>query len=501
MGALSIAGDQLRASVGIGPSTPGAARPGDARSESRRDRDRVLYSPSFARLGGVTQVITPSPIGRLTHNRMTHTLKVAQLSRSIAELVGNPNGHHAAAVAAFGGVDAEVAEAAALAHDIGHPPFGHIGEKILDGYAKSVGLHSGFEGNAQSFRIVTVLDVRDFDGRGLSLTYATLAAILKYPWTRGYGDELTGVPVEDPFYEPFRELTREKFGCYALEREREYDESWDTFAQVFELIPRDEFDRPLQTPEAAIMDVADDITYALHDLDDFLQSRLISKAAILGVLDDWLIAAVESSNSSARLPHRPDTSVLGKHERKLRQTYPERFQKADMLEAVGALREVLDTALPAEHTGHTPAALSIQTMVSALITQFLGNLEVSATARRDFPYVRLAPVDWHIVEVLKAITRHLVIERAGLAAVQRGQQHLLLQLTQQVAAWIEKDEARAPTRLLQSLSGARELELPEPQARARAAVDYVAGLSDLQAIELHRVLHGGHVDLAGHLVH
>ena len=119
----------------------------------------------------------------LLHNRLTHSLKVAQVARAIAERI--TAGPDAGLADKLGGCDPDVAEAAALAHDLGHPPFGHLGEQTLDRIARHrFGLADGFEGNAQSFRIVTTTDVRGPSAIGLDLTTAVRAAVLKYPWLR-----------------------------------------------------------------------------------------------------------------------------------------------------------------------------------------------------------------------------------------------------------------------------------------------------------------------------
>jgi dGTPase len=159
---------------------------GDGRTGSQRDRDRILYSAPFARLAEITQVVSPE-FGYVFHNRLTHSLKVGQIARRISErcLREQPN------EASLLGVDPDSAEAAGLAHDLGHPPFGHIAEYELDRLLRNSGLTDGYEGNAQSFRIVTRLaasDARDDTDNpimGLNLTHRTLNGILKYPWPSG----------------------------------------------------------------------------------------------------------------------------------------------------------------------------------------------------------------------------------------------------------------------------------------------------------------------------
>lgn len=211
----------------------------DSRSPAQKDRDRVLYTSSFRRLAEITQVVA-ADTSHVFHNRLTHSLQVAQVGRRLAErlLVLCPD----EAVQA-GGLDPDVVEAACVAHDLGHPPFGHIAETELNHAAAAIG---GFEGNAQSFRIVTKLSQHSPLHRGLDLTRATLAAILKYPWMKDQNPEKL-----------------EKWGAYASEK-KDFD-----FATA--LLPASK----VRTVEAEVMDWADDITYSVHDLDDFFRAHKI----------------------------------------------------------------------------------------------------------------------------------------------------------------------------------------------------------------------------------
>lgn len=251
----------------------------DVRTPFQIDRDRLLYSMPFRRLAGVTQVVSPGE-GEIFHNRLTHSLKVAQIARRFAEQF---LARYPVVVAGWGGIDPEVVEAAAMAHDLGHPPFGHIAEKELDelisaelrrarGEGAGAGACEGYEGNAQSFRIVTELTVRRPGGRfGLDLTRATLNATLKYPWKYG---ENAGKP--------------EKYGAYACD-----DEAFQ-FARKGTPAPGDgsPFIRSL---EAQIMDWADDIAYSVHDTEDFYRAGLIPLDRLAkdpverGRLYDWLM--------------------------------------------------------------------------------------------------------------------------------------------------------------------------------------------------------------------
>lgn len=211
----------------------------DSRSAFARDRDRVLYCSAFRRLGGVSQVVAAGE-GEVFHNRLTHSIKVGQVARRLAERLRTE-----APTDLEGRPDAEVAEAAALAHDTGHPPFGHVAEAELHRLATADGA-DGFEGNAQSFRILVRLAVREEEPRGLNLTRGVLDACLKYPWFR---DD------EHP-------KARRKWGAY---RSEERDFRFARGLSETDHIPAADAAAPRL--EAQIMDLADDITYAVHDIE------------------------------------------------------------------------------------------------------------------------------------------------------------------------------------------------------------------------------------------
>jgi dGTPase len=245
----------------------------DPRSAFQIDRDRLLYSMSFRRLAGVTQVVSPGE-GEIFHNRLTHSIKVAQIARRMAENLGT---RYAEVAQAWGGVDPEVAESAALAHDLGHPPFGHAAEEELDnlivaelasspggpggGRAPEGSSGEGYEGNAQSFRVVTELAVRRPEStHGLDLTRATLSALLKYPW---HWEASLGIP--------------KKYGAYAC------DDAVFQFARVGSRLVGDHPERA-RSLEAQIMDWADDIAYSVHDTEDFYRAGLIPLDRLAGTV-------------------------------------------------------------------------------------------------------------------------------------------------------------------------------------------------------------------------
>jgi dGTPase len=203
--------------------------PSLVRTEAQLDRDRILYCPHFSRLADVTQVRTLES-DQLVHNRLTHSLKVAQIARRITEKLLEDQRSDQRELANEWQLNPDVSEAAGLAHDLGHPPFGHIAEDELNLLvSNSDPLVEGYEGNAQSFRIVTRLGVSDTwpvqdpestNALGLNLTKATLNAILKYPWLHLENDK-----------------KKNKWGAYASEKE------------IFERT-RENLARLCRTPEA-----------------------------------------------------------------------------------------------------------------------------------------------------------------------------------------------------------------------------------------------------------
>ena len=163
---------------------PNAERPyavGD--SEFRSDLERIRFAQSYSRLAEVTQVVTAGATSGVVHNRLTHTIKVTAVARAVAVRLLRTEDRDL--IRSLGGLDHVVVQAAAGAHDLGHPPFGHLGERALDRLARTrFGLVDGFEGNAQTFRILTEIEVHGPSDEGLNLTAAVRAAVLKYPWAR-----------------------------------------------------------------------------------------------------------------------------------------------------------------------------------------------------------------------------------------------------------------------------------------------------------------------------
>jgi len=480
-----------------------------ASSPFRVDRDRVASSPFFARLGGVTQVVSSTGSGLLVHNRLTHSLKVAQAARAIAErLRSRPE--LVGVLEKLGGCDPDVVEAASLAHDLGHPPFGHLGEQVLDRIARHrFGLADGFEGNAQSFRIITTTDVRGPAALGLDLTVAVRAAMLKYPWTRlshprPHPRELPVPPrgAAEPSDAPGTGSA--KFSAYVTELDDLvgaracYDgrvESWQ------------------QTVEASVMDTADDIAYAIHDLEDFHRVGVLQHATVSAELGAWLNGGLALAGLSTAELHEQQR-VPGRSLELLRRRLHAKDSWAvddDVFAAavVKVRAELVDGLLAVPFDGSVEAEQAVAGFSARWTRRLVDSVGVLEEPTPRSGHVVLAVPQWHEVQVLKFVHRRFVLLRPDLALHQRGQARLITALVEALEQWVtDRHEADRLPRRLHDLVGLAEAEYSalartDPSvligatgemptgpdavralARGRAVVDFVASLTDNQAAAL-----------------
>ncbi|MER7071045.1 deoxyguanosinetriphosphate triphosphohydrolase [Terrabacter sp. NPDC000476] len=382
------------------------------RDDFARDRARVVHSSALRRLAAKTQVLAPGH-DDFVRNRLTHSLEVAQIGREFGAALG---------------CDADVVDTACLSHDLGHPPFGHNGETVLDEIASDIG---GFEGNAQTLRLLTRLEAKraHADGRpaGLNLTRASLDASTKYPWARGEGPHGT-----------------RKFGVYPSDR------------PVFDWIR--EGARPgVRCLEAEVMDWSDDVAYSVHDVEDaiasgWLDPRVLHSRDLAAVLD------------VAGRTYAPD---LG----------------ADALGA--ALERLLASgAVPTAYDGSRSDLAMLKDMTSRLIGHFVLVVE-QATRERHGPGTLcrygadLVVPDGTRAEcaVLKAVANHFVMTTDERLAVMSQQREVVRALVEAFAA--------APDERLDVAFRADHDAAVDDGERLRVVVDQVASLTDVRALALH----------------
>jgi dGTPase len=387
----------------------GEKREGTARDAFVRDRARVLHSAALRRLAAKTQVVIVGE-SDFPRTRLTHSLECAQIGRELATALG---------------AAPDIVDAACLAHDLGHPPFGHNGETALAEFAEDIG---GFEGNAQSLRILTRLEAKvlrdDGSGAGLNLTRAVLDAATKYPWPRQPGNRKFGVYADDrPVFDWLREGAPEGSRCI----------------------------------EAQLMDWADDVAFSVHDVEDGVHARHVSPVELAD--PDARAAVVEVARASYL-----DVPVDDLHAAFDRLTaLPFWIREFDgSLRSLAALKRftsemtarLCSTALRATHDRYG----------AGLIRRYAGDLVVPADARAE-------------CAVLKAVAGYYVIQRETTLALKERQREQLTELLERLAK-------RAPESLEPWL---REMwhRAPDDSARLRVVVDQVASLTDVSALVWH----------------
>ncbi len=474
----------------------------DAESAYREDLDRIRFSPYYSRLAAVTQVISQGAAGQSVHNRLTHSIKVAAVARSIA--VNLNSGPHRALLESLGGCDPVVVQAAASAHDLGHPPFGHLGERVLDRIARSrFGLADGFEGNAQTFRIVTEIDVHGTSGEGLNLSAAVRAAVLKYPWARfGVPDPHPSAATSPPRGGGRGDegLGSGKFSAYVLDA--------GEMTEVLAAYPRITPWR--QTVECSVMDIADDIAYSLHDLDDFHRAGVLQHASVAAEFRTWIRhrATLEKADrQELRANERLPGNSLELLRRRLHAKDGWMVDDEAFAVAVGRVgTDLVDGLLAVPFD----SSLAAERLVGQFTRSWISHLQKSVVVSTDPPprtgHVSLDRQSWHEVAVLKFVHQRFVLERPDLAMFQRGQGRVMATLVRDLDSWLADpvDAGRAPRRLIDLVELAttayRRLATTNPElmidctgdqagspddlarwGRGRGIIDYVASLTEDRA--------------------
>jgi dGTPase len=394
-------------------------RPG--RTAFQRDRARILHSAALRRLAGKTQVVTPGTRSQVwdasPRTRLTHSLECAQVGRELGAALG---------------CDPDLVEAACLAHDLGHPPFGHNGEQALTEFADDCG---GFEGNAQSLRLLTRIEPKRFTEEGsvgLNLTRATLDAATKYPWPRG------GQPSR-------------KFGVYEDDR------------PVFDWIRKDA-PGTRTTFEAQVMDWADDVAYSVHDVEDGLHA---------GHIDPNCLHAEPERRAVFEV-------ALGRY-------VPEDTDPAELAAALDRLQD--QEWWPHGYDGSAVAQARLKDATSQLIGRFC--LSAEAATRERYGTGRLTRYDAELVvphetrlecAVLKAVADRYVMQRAEQERLRADQRIVVAELAEALTV-------RAPDGLDPQFRALFD-RAPDDTARKRVIVDQIGSLTDASARSLHARLTG-----------
>ncbi|MFZ4108132.1 MAG: deoxyguanosinetriphosphate triphosphohydrolase [Candidatus Planktophila sp.] len=378
------------------------------RTEFMRDRARVIHSAALRRLAAKTQVAVPWE-NDFQRTRLSHSLECAQIGRELGESLG---------------ADPDLQDTACLAHDLGHPPFGHNGEEALAEIAKEYG---GFEGNAQSFRLLVRLEAKTVDSKGksvgLNLTRASLDAATKYPWPRAQNPR--------------------KFGVY--------DDDMEIFTWMREGAPVDK-----KCIEAQIMDWSDDCAYSVHDLEDAI---FVGQISVKNFENDMADIYRVMTNDYA--------------------------SDASEAEAVNAHKRLSQlSAWPQYFDGTHRSLARLKDSTSQLIGRFVLAAELETRKiHGDGPLSRYGanleiPRD-QVVEVdfLKAIAGHYLINAAHSQDRYAKQQIIIAELVDMLRACAPRE--------LDSIFLKAWDEAGDESARMRVVIDQVAALTDPGAYALH----------------
>lgn len=388
------------------------------------------------------------------HNRLTHTLEVAQIGRRLAEKLLKKHGEEVAND--VGGINPDVVEAAALAHDLGHPPFGHVAEETLcecldkpnSQASSSQEFHDGFEGNAQSFRIVTKLAVRYPAGSmgdipGLNLTRATLNAMLKYPWTRHAGGD-----------------RNDKWGAY-LNEQKFLDWTRKSYPTV----------NYARSVEAELMDWADDVAYAVHDVEDFYRAGLIP-----------LERLIKDDSEQSRF-------LDGTIRRLGRKRPVEQGEQRRLSNAFSEIKWYIRATEPYQGTRRQRADLRSST--SFFIDRYINAMELAEGSKMGRS-IKIDPELKREVTVLKQLTWHYVIENPALETQQYGIRRVIEKLFEAFmdAASSQSKWTMFPLGYREELERIEEQSENKEHERIRTVVDLIASMTEQQALKMYQKLMG-----------
>ena len=420
--------------------------PKDHRHPAERDRDRVLHSAAFRRLQGKTQVFG---IGQADfyRTRLTHSVEVAQIARAIAHnlLLEQPLMDRCLAP--------ELAEAAALAHDLGHPPFGHAGEQTLDACMREVSSRSRrkgknalrFEGNAQTFHILVAAEPKSPSYPGLNLTRATLSGVMKYPYEQDIRN--------DKFIFP-SDLSMAR---WALRQGGEILKTEDKTGR-----------RRLKTSIVCqVLDWADDCAYSVHDVEDALQAQFLHP----GDLENAAFAR----------------RVFNHYEETRREEAAPKLTLSEVRERLLDLEKRIGFQGLGDERAYRKAAM--RNILNDLITSV--SVASSRDSRRsDFSWRLIVPPEARILSVLcKSVIWEAVITDPRVAAMSTKGREILRDLFQLLMGEVldKKSVALFPRYYRPIIEDS--LEGGQMEA-ARAVCNFLALLTDMDALRFHALLRG-----------
>lgn len=410
----------------------------DQRNPFQRDRDRVLYSKAFRRLTGVSQV---ARVGEsfFYHDRLSHSIKVAQVARTLAEILLDRRDYDHIDIEEH--LSPNVVETAALAHDLGHPPFGHAAEEALKEAVPAE--YGSFEGNAQSFRIICHSEVHRLGEPGLDLTLASCNAVLKYPWSIDEKEEKS----ED-----------NKWGYYKTEE--------DSFEAIREIVSIT--DKP--NLEAQIMDYADDLTYAIHDMEDFYRAGVLPLDQLLEGTDER-DKVVDHIADCENLPKREIISV---------------FETLDRELVSGE-----DSTLYTPFKGTDKEISELNRFTSQLVERYLAPFN-EEEVRVEEDNLRLEVEDKFKKEitVLAELTHFYVIDDSPLMTQQWGQKEIVVKIYEALCESV--DPSTETENILSQPHRERIEKLDDHQQleRVRIVVDLITSMTERQAVEFFKRLQG-----------
>ena len=378
------------------------------RTEFMRDRARVIHSAALRRLAAKTQVAVPWE-NDFQRTRLSHSLECAQIGRELGESLG---------------ADPDLLETACLSHDLGHPPFGHNGEEALAEVAKDFG---GFEGNAQSFRLLTRIEAKtvaeDGNSVGLNLTRASLDAATKYPWPRA--------------------INPRKFGVY--------DDDVEIFKWMRQGAPSDR-----KCIEAQIMDWSDDCAYSVHDLEDAI-----------------FVGQVKVANFER------DLDTLHKE---MQDSYGSTATKDEAASALERLQQL--SCWPRYYDGSHRSLARLKDSTSQLIGRFVLAAELETRKVHGNGPLRRYEADLVIpreqeveVDFLKAVAGHYLIN-AAISQERYAKQQIVIK---ELVEMLHKHAGTA----LDSIFVKDWESSSDETSRMRIIIDQVASLTDPGAYALH----------------